>query len=73
NHNKDYVQMQMVANKEMHRDGVQRIENFVDEVRMLSNFRGVNLVKLIGYCAKKVEQLLVYESTPPGTLEDYLH
>lgn len=65
--------MQLVAIKQLDRNGGQGIREFMAEVLTLSNAEDPNLVKLIGYCAEGEQRLLVYEYMPLGSLEDHLH
>lgn len=64
---------QVVAIKQLDRNGMQGIREFVVEVLTLSMADHPNLVKLIGYCAEGEQRLLVYEYMPLGSLEDHLH
>ncbi|CAA0811942.1 Probable serine/threonine-protein kinase RLCKVII [Striga hermonthica] len=64
---------EIVAVKQLDRNGCQGIGEFVVEVMTLSLAKHSNLVKLIGYCAEGVQRLLVYEYMPLGSLEDHLH
>ncbi|GAA0151936.1 hypothetical protein LIER_10543 [Lithospermum erythrorhizon] len=64
---------QVVAIKQLDRNGVQGIREFVVEVVTLSMADNPNLVQLIGYCAEGEQRLLVYEYMPLGSLEDHLH
>ncbi|KAI3461484.1 hypothetical protein Pfo_018147 [Paulownia fortunei] len=64
---------EIVAIKQLDRNGCQGIREFVVEVLTLSNAEHPNLVKLIGYCAEGDQRLLVYEYMPLGSLEDHLH
>ncbi|KAG5515413.1 hypothetical protein RHGRI_036460 [Rhododendron griersonianum] len=64
---------QIVAIKQLDRNGMQGIREFVVEVVTLSLADHPNLVKLIGYCAEGEQRLLVYEFMPFGSLEDHLH
>ncbi|XP_020599535.1 probable serine/threonine-protein kinase PBL21 isoform X2 [Phalaenopsis equestris] len=63
---------QVVAIKQLNRDGLQGSNEFLVEVLMLMMLHHPNLVGLIGYCAEKSERLLVYEYMPHGSLEDHL-
>ncbi|CAL9164895.1 probable serine/threonine-protein kinase PBL21 [Musa acuminata AAA Group] len=63
---------QVVAIKQLNRDGLQGNKEFLVEVLMLIMLRHENLVSLIGYCADGDERLLVYEYMPKGSLEDHL-
>ncbi|KAM0835926.1 hypothetical protein ACQ4PT_062637 [Festuca glaucescens] len=64
---------QVVAIKQLDRDGLQGNREFLVEVLMLSLLHHPNLVNLIGYCADGDQRLLVYEYMPLGSLEDHLH
>ncbi|KAH8499251.1 hypothetical protein Peur_074364 [Populus x canadensis] len=64
---------QAVAIKQLDRNGVQGIREFVVEVVTLSLADHPNLVKLIGFCAEGDQRLLVYEYMPLGSLENHLH
>ncbi|CAL9051563.1 unnamed protein product [Musa banksii] len=63
---------QIVAVKQLDRNGFQGNKEFVVEVLMLSLLHHQNLVKLIGYCADGDQRLLVYEYMTMGSLEDHL-
>ncbi|KAL6529090.1 Serine/threonine-protein kinase pbs1 [Orobanche hederae] len=64
---------QVVAVKQLDRDGLQGNREFLVEVLMLSLLHHPNLVSLMGYCADGDQRLLVYEFMPFGSLEDHLH
>lgn len=64
---------QIVAVKQLDRDGLQGNREFLVEVLMLSLLHHPNLVNLIGYCADGDQRLLVYEFMALGSLEDHLH
>ncbi|XP_047338860.1 probable serine/threonine-protein kinase PBL5 [Impatiens glandulifera] len=70
---KGMLDNQVVAIKQLDRNGLQGIREFVVEVLTLSMTDHPNLVKLIGYCAEGDQRLLVYEYMPRGSLEDHLH
>ncbi|ERN19584.1 hypothetical protein AMTRI_Chr02g214710 [Amborella trichopoda] len=63
---------QVVAVKQLDRNGLQGNREFLVEVFMLSLLHHPNLVNLIGYCADGDQRLLVYEYMPLGSLEDHL-
>lgn len=65
--------LQIVAIKQLDRNGLQGNREFLVEVLMLSLLHHPNLVNLIGYCADGDQRLLVYEFMPLGSLEDHLH
>ncbi|KAL8520233.1 hypothetical protein ACS0TY_010954 [Phlomoides rotata] len=64
---------QIVAVKQLDRNGLQGNREFLVEVLMLSLLHHPNLVSLMGYCADGDQRLLVYEFMPFGSLEDHLH
>ncbi|KAL5794823.1 hypothetical protein ACOSP7_003417 [Xanthoceras sorbifolium] len=63
---------QVVAVKQLDRNGLQGNKEFLVEVLMLSLLHHHNLVNLIGYCADGDQRLLVYEYMSMGSLEDHL-
>nr|CAD1817561.1 unnamed protein product [Ananas comosus var. bracteatus] len=63
---------QIVAVKQLDRNGLQGNREFLVEVLMLSLVHHPNLVNLIGYCADGDQRLLVYEFMALGSLEDHL-
>ncbi|KAG6523609.1 hypothetical protein ZIOFF_013474 [Zingiber officinale] len=67
------ISNQIVAIKQLNRNGMQGNREFLVEVLMLGLLHHPNLVNLIGYCAEGDQRLLVYEYMPLGSLEDHLH
>ena len=63
---------QVVAVKQLDREGAQGNREFVVEVLMLSLLHHPNLVNLVGYCADGEQRLLVYEYMALGSLADHL-
>ena len=63
---------QVVAVKQLDRNGVQGNREFLAEVLTLSLVHHPNLVNLIGYCADGRQRILVYEYMPNRSLEDHL-
>ena len=68
-----WMNLQIVAIKQLDRNGLQGNREFLVEVLMLSLLHHPNLVNLIGYCADGDQRLLVYEFMPKGSLEDHLY
>eukprot|EP01018_Ginkgo_biloba_P039437 Gb_01112 [translate_table: standard] len=62
-----------VAVKKLHEDNSKRLEQFANEVRVLSSVCHSNLVRLYGWCQNSRNLLLVYEYVPNVTLADHLH
>ncbi|CAJ1964224.1 unnamed protein product [Sphenostylis stenocarpa] len=63
---------QVVAVKQLDRNGYQGNREFFVEVLILSLLHHPNLVNLIGYCAEGEHRILVYEYMVNGSLEDHL-
>lgn len=63
---------QIVAVKQLDRNGLQGNREFLVEVLMLSLLHHEHLVNLGGYCADGDQRLLVYEYMALGSLEDHL-
>ncbi|KAG6551929.1 hypothetical protein Mapa_006546 [Marchantia paleacea] len=61
-----------VAIKHAHKDAQQGLEEFYNEVELLSRIRHEYLVNLIGFCEERGEQMLVYEFVPNGNLFEHL-
>ncbi|KAL5775439.1 hypothetical protein ACOSP7_012996 [Xanthoceras sorbifolium] len=62
---------QVVAVKQLDRNGNQGSREFFAEVLMLSLVQHQNLVNLIGYCVEGEQRILVYEYMPNGSLENH--
>lgn len=64
---------EVVAVKQLYRNGTQGNKEFLVEVLMLTLLHHPNLAQLIGYCADGDQRLLVYEHLPMSGLDNHLH
>ncbi|KAK2652306.1 hypothetical protein Ddye_012162 [Dipteronia dyeriana] len=63
-----------VAVKRLYENSLKRVEQFMNEVEILTTLRHPNLVTLYGCTSRHSrELLLVYEYIPNGTVADHLH
>ncbi|XP_057839979.1 LEAF RUST 10 DISEASE-RESISTANCE LOCUS RECEPTOR-LIKE PROTEIN KINASE-like 1.4 [Cryptomeria japonica] len=63
-----------VAVKRLYQDSCRTVEQFLNEVQILSSLSHPNLVRLYGCTSPQSPMLLlVYEFVPNGTLSDHLH
>ncbi|KAH6784645.1 hypothetical protein C2S52_009604 [Perilla frutescens var. hirtella] len=64
----------IVAVKRLYENNFKRVEQFMNEVEILTKLRHANLVTLFGCTSKRSrELLLVYEYISNGTVADHLH
>ncbi|XP_016560788.2 LEAF RUST 10 DISEASE-RESISTANCE LOCUS RECEPTOR-LIKE PROTEIN KINASE-like 1.4 isoform X2 [Capsicum annuum] len=63
-----------IAVKRLYENNFKRVEQFMNEVEILTKLRHKNLVTLYGCTSKRSRDLLlVYEYIPNGTVADHLH
>jgi serine/threonine protein kinase len=62
-----------IAVKRVSHGSTQGVKEFVAEVVSLGRLQHRNLVRLLGYCRRKGELLLVYEYMANGSLDKYLY
>ncbi|KAD3640950.1 hypothetical protein R6Q59_003581 [Mikania micrantha] len=65
----EWVAIKKIRNRDMDGHGNNQVMN---EIKLISTVNHSNLVRLLGYCIEKGEQILVYEFMPNGTLSQHL-
>jgi hypothetical protein len=62
-----------VAVKRVSHDSKQGIKEFIAEIVSIGRIQNCNLVRVLGYCRRRGELLLVYEYMPNGSVDKYLY
>ncbi|GFP79778.1 putative receptor-like protein kinase at5g39000 [Phtheirospermum japonicum] len=63
---------QLVAVKRLSPSSTQGLSEFRNEIHFLPNLQHLNIIKLLGYCIRREEKLLVYEFMENKSLDTFL-